>query len=144
MADNTRFLAEASHQRRALTLERARQAIRRLDQAGQAVTFCGVAAEAGVSRSWLYREPTIRAEIERLRTARPARPRVPAAQRPSSESLHQRLDAVREEISRLREENRKLREQLARKLGHDRATSHLPPNVSDMSPTLKPLPNNGS
>jgi len=144
MADNTRFLSQATQQRRELTLERARQAVRRLDQDGQAVTFCGVAAEAGVSRSWLYREPTIRAEIERLRTARPARLRLPAAQRPSSESLHQRLDAVREEISRLREENRNLRDQLARKLGHDRAASHLQTSVSDMSPTLKPLPTKGS
>lgn len=144
MTDNTRFLAEASQQRSALTLERARQAIRHLDQAGQPVTFCAVAAEANVSRSWLYREPTIRTEIERLRAARPALPRVPAAQRPSSESLHQRLDAVREEISRLRDENRNLREQLARKLGHDRATSRLRASVSDMAPTLKPLPNKGS
>ena len=36
------------HQSRVLTLERAQQAIRRLYHAGQAVTFCGVAAEAGV------------------------------------------------------------------------------------------------
>jgi predicted RNase H-like nuclease (RuvC/YqgF family) len=144
MTDNTRYLAEASQQRRALTLERARHAIQHLDQAGQAVTFCAVAAEAGVSRSWLYREPTVRAEIEQLRAARPTLPRLPATQRPSSESLHQRLAAIREEISRLREENRNLREQLARKLGHDRAANHLHANVSDMSPTLKPLPNKGS
>lgn len=143
-ADNTRFLIEASHQRRKMALERARRAIRRLDRTGQAVTFCAVADEAGVSRSWLYREPTIRAEIERLRASRPGPGRVPAAQRTSTESLHQRLEAIRGEISRLREENQTLRDQLARKLGHDRAAGTLRAHVSDMSTPTDPLPHRRS
>lgn len=142
-ADNTRYLIQASHQRRAMALERARQAIRHLDHTGQAVTFCAVAAQAGVSRSWLYREPALRAEIERLRSDRPGPRRLPAAQRATTESLHQRLDTIREEISRLREENQQLRDQLARKLGHDRAAA-LPDHVGDMSTSPDPFPHNHS
>ena len=67
----------------------------RLDRAGQEITFRRVAAEAGASRSWLYLEPAIRAEIDRLRTT--TSPRVPSAQRASSDSLHQRLDAMHDE-----------------------------------------------
>ncbi|MFE7980482.1 hypothetical protein [Streptomyces shenzhenensis] len=37
-----------------------------IDAAGMAVTFDAVARAADVSRSWLYTQPDLRAEIERL------------------------------------------------------------------------------
>lgn len=124
MADNTIHLLQAAAARRHNALGSARDAIRRLDAAGQAITFRRVATEAGVSRSWLYREPAIRAEIERLRALPPTEsPRVPLAQRASSESLHQRLDALHDEVILLRHENRALRDQLARRLGQQRTTA---------------------
>ena len=49
------------------------------------MTFDAVATAAGVSRSWLYTQPDLRAEIERLRAASqraPGRP-VPIQQRAS-------------------------------------------------------------
>lgn len=121
MADNTIHLLQAAAARRANALGSAREAIARLDRTGQEISFRRVATEAGVSRSWLYREPAIRAEIERLRTATPtASPRVPLAQRASSDSVKQRLDTMHDEIARLRDENRALRDQLARRLGQQR------------------------
>ncbi|WP_268252716.1 DUF6262 family protein [Streptomyces alanosinicus] len=45
------------------------QALRTLDAAGKPVTFETVAKQAGVSRSGLYAQPDVRAEIERLRAA---------------------------------------------------------------------------
>jgi Family of unknown function (DUF6262) len=137
MTDNSRHLIEAAARRRAATIARARQAIRRLDRAGRPVTFRSVAAEARVSRSWLYRDADIRAEIERLRADTPiTKPALPSAQRATDESLRHRLDAVHAEVRRLREENLQLRAQLARQLGQDRASATCSPHAS---PTLVPL-----
>ena len=86
------------------------------------MTFSSVAATAGVSRAWLYRQDDIRATIIRLRPTpeRPA-PAMVANQRASLASLRQRLDATRSEIAELRADNARLREQVARCLGEQRA-----------------------
>jgi hypothetical protein len=126
-ADNSRFLAQAAAGRHQATLARASNAIERLDRAGQHVTFSAVATAAGASRTWLYRNPSIRDLITRLRTqpSRPASTR--AAQRATAQSLRARLDAAAQEISRLRAENATLREQAARHLGQQRAQEHSSP-----------------
>ena len=123
MADNTRYLLEAAAARRDATLARAKETIARLDRAGAPVTFRSVAAQGAISRSWLYRERAIRAEIERLRPLRPVAKPVPAAQRASADSVRQRLSTLHDEIVWLREENRQLRDQLARRLGHQRTSA---------------------
>lgn len=121
-ADNSAPLVAAAHARRDATIRRAREALRHLDDTGQPVTFAAVADAASVSRAWLYRDVTMRAEIERLRArARPYRPSLPVAQRASTESLQRRLEAASEEITVLREENCLLRGQLARDLGEQRS-----------------------
>ena len=119
-ADNTRFLVQAAARRHQAALANASQAIKRLDRSGQPVTFSAVAAAAGVSRAWLYRNPDVRDLITRLRTepARTARTR--AAQRATAESLRARLDAAHQEITRLRAENAALRQQAARRIGQQR------------------------
>lgn len=123
-ADNTRHIIAAARQRHELTRAKAIQALRTLDAQGAPVTFQTVAQTAAVSRSWLYAQPDIRAEIERLRAAHrraPATP-VPARQRSSDASLLRRLEATTQRIRQLAKENRKLREQLAQALGEQRAT----------------------
>ena len=92
-ADNTRHIVAAARQRHELTRAKAIHALRTLDAEGSPVTFEAVAQAASVSRSWLYAQPDVRAEIERLRAARrraPATP-VPARQRSSDASLLRRL-----------------------------------------------------
>jgi len=76
-----------------------------------------------VSRSWLYAQPDVRAEIERLRGARRRAPDspVPARQRSSDASLLRRLQAANTRIRRLTEDNKDLRERLALALGEQRA-----------------------
>lgn len=64
-ANNTRHLIVAARQRHELTRAKAIQALRTLDAEGRPVTFETVAQAATVSRSWLYAQPDIRAEIER-------------------------------------------------------------------------------
>ena len=88
------------------------------------VTFRRVAETAGVSRSWLYRQPQLRYEITRLRDTTAGRPgALPSAERATADSLRQQLRTYRDEISRLRTENQELRDQLARHLGAARATA---------------------
>ena len=83
-----------------------------------------MASAAGVSRSWLYRQPQLLAEIDRLRqTPRTRGPGLPANQRATVESLRHQLHAYREEIARLRAQNQALNEQLARHLGAARAAA---------------------
>jgi hypothetical protein len=124
-ADNSRHIIAAAKRRGEYTRAKAIQAVRTLDAQGVPVTFQTVAQHAGVSRSWLYAQPDLRAEIDRLRAAHrraPALP-VPTRQRASDASLLRRLEAAQQRIRQLTEENRRLREHLAQALGQQR-TSH--------------------
>ncbi|MGH9244045.1 MAG: DUF6262 family protein [Acidimicrobiales bacterium] len=125
MSPHSNQLAASAHRRSEDTRHRALQALRRLDGAGQAVTFVSLAQAAAVSRSWLYRQPDLRAEIDRLRTTRSTTP-PPSAQRASTESMRRRLEATLDETRRLKEENRQLREQLARLYGQHRNQPRAP------------------
>ncbi|MFE7935533.1 DUF6262 family protein [Streptomyces sp. NPDC057456] len=124
-ADNSQHIVDAARRRSEYTRAKAVQALRSLDAAGEPVTFEIVAKRAGVSRSWLYAQPDLRAEIERLRAAHRREPSspVPARQRTSDASLLRRLEAANARIRRLTEENQQLREQLARALGEQRAAT---------------------
>ncbi|MGH9066348.1 MAG: DUF6262 family protein [Acidimicrobiales bacterium] len=105
------------------TRRRAADALRRLDAAGEDVSFVGLSRAAGVSRAWLYRDPVMRAEVIRLRAqkGRSSGPRRPVAERASDQSLRQMLEILRAELKNLREENEHLRGVLAGRLGERRA-----------------------
>ena len=122
-ARNTSGLAEAADRRHERALERARKAIRRLDQAGEPVSFQAVAHEARVSRQFLYSHDQLRGEIERLRTAHLERgdSPLPAAQRATDASLKARNQTLLDENRRLRDELAGLREELAGAWGELRA-----------------------
>ncbi|WP_045693854.1 DUF6262 family protein [Streptomyces rubellomurinus] len=135
-ADNSPHIIAAARQRAAATRERAIAALRRMDTAGQPVTFDAVAREAGVSRSWLYSQPDLRAEIAILRERHgptASTPQIPARQRASDASLLRRLEAATARNRQLEAEVRELRDQLARALGRQRAaaiTSSAAPEAS--------------
>jgi len=124
-ADNTAAIIAAAQRRHELARAKAIRALRKLDHAGAPVTFEAVARVGEVSRSWLYAQPDIRAEIERLRrrTQRAPSPAIPAGQRASDASLRSRLRAALERNRKLAEENQRLRRQLAQALGDQRATA---------------------
>lgn len=126
--DNSAHLLASAQRRTEQARRRAREAIRHLDHAGEDITIQAVSRAGGVSRSFLYRQPELRAEIERLRQNRPAATgrRLPSAMRATEESRRAQIDAIRAEIERLREENRWLRHQAETLLGERRA-SPLPP-----------------
>ncbi len=126
-ADNTGPLLAAARNRHELTRAKAIRALRELNHAGTLVSFEAVARHAGVSRSWLYSQPDLRADIERLRdaTSRATAIAVPAAQRTSDASLLRRLQAAQERNRQLSEDNQRLRRQLAHALGDQRLAEQL-------------------
>ncbi len=121
-ADNSAHLRRAVAARHDATMRRARAALGELDRTGQSVTVTAVARLAHVSRSWLYDQPDLRDTIIRLarNTAASTVPVVPFAQRATLDSVRQRLNLTRQEITKLRAENRVLRDQLACMLGQQR------------------------
>jgi hypothetical protein len=81
-----------------------------------------------VSRSWLYAQDDLRAEIERLRQRHSATPSAqvpPRRQRASDTSLLRRLEAAAARIRQLEADNQQLRDALARALGERRAAAVL-------------------
>jgi hypothetical protein len=117
-------LSEAAAQRHELTRARAIQALRELDRAGTPVTFAGIAKAAGISRSWLYTQPDISAQIRRLRgntDGAGAAGAIPARQRATEASLRARLAAALDRNRHLADENARLRRQLAHALGDQRS-----------------------
>jgi hypothetical protein len=101
---------------------RAGKALRDLDQEGHPITFQSVARNAGVSRQWLYRQPELRAEIERLRAAHgERRGAIPAAERATEASLRQRVEGLVAENRSLRQRIAELKAELALAYGEQRA-----------------------
>jgi hypothetical protein len=138
MPDRIQALRQAAQARHEQTLHRAETALASLARRGQPVTIRGVADAARVSRSWIYQQPRLLAEINGLRQPGPAsKPSAPASQKATIDSLRQQLHAYRDEIARLRAENTTLRDQLARHLGTARtaAVTSRVANVQDMSTT---------
>jgi transposase-like protein len=127
-ADNSHHVIAAARRRAEQTRQRAIAALRRMDATGQRITFDAVAREAGISRSWLYAQDDLRAEIERLRQRHPAAPPAlipPRRQRASDPSLLRRLEAATARIRHLETDNQQLRDALARALGERRTAEVL-------------------
>ena len=141
-ADNSHHLITAAKRRHELARAKAIRAIRELDRAGTSITFEAVATTAGVSRSWLYTQPDLRMEIQRLReaTATPrTAPTVPERQRASAASLRQRLTTIQKRIQQLTEENQRLRHQLAVSLGQQRGKPSKNDGSDHSSVTIPPF-----
>jgi hypothetical protein len=118
--DRTASLAAAAARKRDAALERTHHALRDLATRGEIITFQSVARAAAVSRQWLYQQPELRAEIERLREHRPSPPARAARERASESSLRQRVETLLDENRRLRKDNAALRDELALLYGERR------------------------
>ncbi|WP_245718583.1 DUF6262 family protein [Nocardia miyunensis] len=131
-ADNTEHLRAAARQRHDATRAKALAALHELDQAGAHITFQSVAARAGVSRSWLYKQTDLQDEIRRIRTQRQPTTVSSSSKQPSSdESWQRRLELAHNRIKELSTEVKSLRTQLALAHGQRRAdniTAATPPD----------------
>jgi hypothetical protein len=143
-ADNSRHLVSAARKRAERTRRRAVTTIRRLaDNAGK-VSFETVAEEAGVSRSWLYAQPDLRAQIEQLRASNPHKPAAapPARQRATDNSLLRRLEAATDRIRHLEQQNRELQSALAQALGEHRQAAVTGRSAHNRDTPDKAVPGN--
>lgn len=123
-ADNSHYLIAAAQRRHETTHAKATQALRDLDREGGPVTFQIVAQKAQVSRSWLYTQPDLCAEIRGLRDSQQgvAGAPLPASQRSTDASLLRRLEVANARVRDLTAENQRLRKQLEHALGRLRAS----------------------
>ena len=139
-ADNSTFVIAAARRRSQATHRRAVAALRRMDTTGVVVTFDAVAREADVSRSWLYNQPDLRAEIERLRQRKrlSGRRPVPDHQRASDASLQRRLELASERVRHLEADNKRLRRALAEALGDRRTAATRDTPRRQNSPLIGP------
>jgi len=93
---------------------------------GQPVTFDALAREANVSRSWLYSQPDLHSQIERLRDRQRPHCRIPDRQRVSDASLHRRLEIATDRVRQLEIDNQRLQQALAEALGERRRDRDTP------------------
>lgn len=123
-ADNTAHLIAAARRRSTAARRAAINALRMLEKHGTPINFETVAQQAGVSRSWLYTQADLRAEIQRMRQrSQPTTPAIPDRQRASGESLKRRLQIATGRIRQLEADNQRLRDALATALGDSRAAT---------------------
>ena len=121
-ADHPQHLADHARQRHHQTLQRAQQTLAELADTGQQVTVALLADRAGVSRSWIYTQPALRARIRQLQQHRASTDHArDTVTRASDDSLRQRLALAHERINQLRTENQQLQDALAHAHGQLRA-----------------------
>ena len=139
-ADNSIHIVTAAKRRHELTRAKAIAALHELDRAGTKISFEAVADHAGVSRSWLYTQPDLKDEINRIRAQyRPQHDQAPPTrQRATEDSLRQRLDVALRRNRELAEQNQRLRHQLAHALGQARDDTPKRPAQHRDSITIDP------
>lgn len=112
---NTSGLEVHAQQKRESALERTEDAIARLIQQKRPVNFKTVSEESGVSRTWLYKEPDIKARINQLKNKHSSEPR--SRQNATTNSDYQTIDTssideLKQKIKKLETENYALRNHL--------------------------------
>jgi hypothetical protein len=113
-AERPQHLADHARQRHEQTLRRAQQMLTELADAGERVTIALLASRAGVSRSWIYTQPTLRDRIRELGQQHASAGLIrQTVLRATDDSLLRRLALAHERISELRTENLQLRDALA-------------------------------
>jgi AraC-like DNA-binding protein len=120
-ADNISHLTKAARSRAEQTRRRALTTLRQLTNSEQPLTVSTLAQRAGVSRSWLYTQADLLAQIRDERPRPATRTTVPARQSASDASLKQRLHLAHGRIRELETDNQQLRHALAQALGDERA-----------------------
>lgn len=108
---NTQGLQAHADQKRIDTLEKAEAGIRTLLKARRPINFESVAEASGVSRTWLYRQPELRARIEHLRAQQAAQPGQ-ATQKASAQSNSAMVRTVKAQNQKLQAQVQDLRQHL--------------------------------
>ena len=104
--------------------ERARRALATMVEEAAPITFEAVRRRAGVSRSFLYADVTLKTEVSNSRDRQSTAPRAATiASMVSDASLRTDLALSRQEVAELHQELGSLRERLARSLDIEASTA---------------------
>ncbi|MBD8499742.1 DUF6262 family protein [Paenibacillus arenosi] len=111
--DRRAHLKQVHESRKAKTIQRVDESIRRLVKAKEGINFNSVATDAGVSKSTLYNNPEIRARIESLRQKQAQVSTPKQVKREMDENNKDAIIAsLKRKMKKPEEENKQLREKL--------------------------------
>lgn len=108
---NVEGLRKNAQKKRQEALEKVDKGIQQLIKEKRTINFNTVATASGVSKAYLYKEPDIKARIEKLRQKYTGPKKLPVKQRASDGSKNAIIQTLRERIKKLEAENRELRRQ---------------------------------
>ena len=112
---NTSGLEAHAQQKRESALKRTEEAITRLIKDKRPVNFKTVSEESGVSRTWLYKEPEIKAKINQIKNQKstPSRSKKGAFNNLNNQPIDiSQIDELKTKIRKLETENYTLRNHL--------------------------------
>ncbi|MGM0884987.1 MAG: DUF6262 family protein [Bacillota bacterium] len=113
--DRTAHLKSVHAKRKANTLDKIDQAIKRLIRANQSINFNSISKESGVSKASLYNHPNIRERIEKLRNQQSEAPTANQLKRQVDDANKDVIiESLRRRIKVLENDNKELREQFKR------------------------------
>lgn len=111
--DRTVHLKSIHEKRKANTLEKVDQAIKRLIRANKGINFNSVSEESGVSKASLYNHIDIRERIESLRHQQSNAPTPKQIKREMNDANKDVLiEALKRKIKELEKENKEIREHM--------------------------------
>ncbi len=122
--DNSHHLIAAAQRRHAEAHQRAQETIRTAHATGQRVSVSALAAQAGVSRAFLYAHPDLADAARHIASSAPPAPVLTRLERPTEASLRTKLEALTQRNKELRHENNDLRRRLEIAHGQLRTTTH--------------------
>jgi len=110
---NVEGLRQNAQKKRQEAIKRTDAGIQQLLKEKRSVNFKSVAEVAGVSTAWLYKEPEIKARIERLREqGSSSKKKAPPKQRASDASKDAIIKTLKDRCAKLDAEIKGLREQI--------------------------------
>ncbi|MCY8271970.1 DUF6262 family protein [Bacillus sonorensis] len=111
--DRKKHLKQIHESRKAITMSKVDEAIKRLVRANQEINFNSVASEAGVAKATLYNNVTLRERIETLRQQQIKSPSVKQVRHKINENNKEVIiESLKRKVKRLEHENKDLRDQL--------------------------------
>ncbi|MCT2347186.1 DUF6262 family protein [Niallia taxi] len=111
--DRKKHLKQIHESRKAITMSKVDEAIKRLVRANLSINFNSVASEAGVAKATLYNNATLRERIENLRQQQIKTPSVRQVKYDMNENNKDAIiESLKRKVKRIEHENKDLRYQL--------------------------------